>query len=257
MAGLIAGLLLGYATHACILARSLRPKVLFRSRDFSKRRLKYLLKRYAQFPKFSMPTGLLRSLGQNIPVFFLAYMFLPATVGSYAMAVRLMQLPIALVGESVRRTYLQKAAAFKNMGMALVPSLIKTSVMLAAIGILMFAPLWAWGLELFVIVLGDQWAEAGRYVSILTPWFFSTFVQLPSSVTYIVFQRQDQLLKIHLVSTLAIASVFALAHRFGVSSEQTLIALAGVGTVTNILTFGQGFRLASQHADGSGPAGGA
>jgi len=196
-----------------------------------------------------MPTGFLRSLGQNIPVFFLAYMFLPATVGFYAMATRLMRFPIALVGEAVRRTYLQKAAEFNNKGMALLPSLIKTTVVLAATGFLIFSPLLIWGPELFVIVLGDQWAEGGRYVAILTPWFFLTFVQSAASVTYIVFQKQDQLFRIHAVSTIAIASVFALLSRFDASPENTLVVLSGVGTVTNILILGQGFRLAFRYAE--------
>ncbi len=173
------------------------------------------------------------------------------------MAARLMQLPIALVGESVRRTYLQKAAELKNKGIELVPSLIKTTVILAAIGLLIFSPLLVWGPELFVIALGDQWLEAGKYVAILTPWFFTTFVQLPSSVTYIVFQRQDKLLKIHAVSTLSIALAFVLVNRFAASPEYTLMALSGVGTVTNVLAFCQGFGLAERDGHGSNLAKGA
>ena len=175
-------------------------------------------------------------------------MFLPATVGFYAMATRLMRFPIALIGEAVRRTYLQKASELNNKGMVLLPSLIKTTVVLVATGFLIFSPLLIWGPELFVIVLGDQWTEAGRYVAILTPWFFLTFVQSAASVTYIVFQKQNQLFRIHAVSTLAIASAFVLVSRFGASPEYALVALSGVGTVTNILILGQGFRLAFRFA---------
>jgi len=250
-AGLISGLLLAYATRVSILTRKLHFQESLRSANISKSRLGLLLTRYKQFPKFSMPTALLRSLGQNIPVFFLAVVFLPATVGFYAMANRLMRFPIALVGESVRRTYLQKAAELSNKKMSLAPSLIKTTVVLAATGIIIFSPLLFWGPQLFAIVLGDQWADGGKYVSILTPWFFSRFVQLASSVTYIVFQKQDQLFRIHTVSTLAIVIAFVLVYRFGASAELTLVALSGIGTITNILIFAQGIRLAYQYPQGS------
>ncbi len=250
-AGLIAGLLLGYATRAYVLVRGLRHQISFRSEDISREQLIHLAMRYKQFPKYSMPTGLLRSVGQNMPVFFLAYMFLPATVGSYAMAARLMQFPIALIGESVRRTYLQKAAEINNMGLMLMPSLIKTTVGLAAIGLFIFFPLLIWGPDLFAIVLGPQWGEAGRYVAILTPWFFSTFVQLPSSVSFIVSQRQDQLFRVHAVLTLLMALAFMVAHRFAASPEYTLMALSALGTAANILILCQGFRLAGRHVGSS------
>jgi O-antigen/teichoic acid export membrane protein len=246
-AGLIAGLLFGYAMRVFLLVRRLRNRISLGSRKMSRHRLIDLSRRYKQFPKYSMPTALLRSLGQNVPVFFLAYMFLPATVGFYAMATRLMRFPIVLVAESVRRTYLQKASELNNKEITLVSSLVKTTAALAVMGILIFSPLLLWGQELFAVVLGDQWLEAGRYVSILTPWFFSTFVQSASSVTYIVFQKQDQLFRIHAVSTMAMLLALMLVYRFGGSPEYTLMALSGVGTFTNILIFSQAMRLALQY----------
>jgi O-antigen/teichoic acid export membrane protein len=246
--GLISGLLLGYAARALILMRKLRHQVLDHIQDISLLRLKVLSKKYGQFPRYSMPTGLLRSLGENMPIFFLAYMFLPSTVGSYAMATRLMRFPIALFGESVRRTYLQKAAELNNKHVALAPSLTKITVALAGIGILIFLPLLVWGSEIFAFVLGERWAEAGSYISILTPWFFFTLVQMSSSLMYIVFQKQDQLFRIHVISTLAILLAFAFVLRFDANPEITLISLSSVGAVVNILILGKGFSLARSHS---------
>ena len=248
VAGLVGGLLTGnIARMYSLLGRrwgNLRNG--FRKMDPPRARL--IAVRYKQFPLYSMPTGLFRVLGRNLPVFLLAMLFSPAVVGFYAMAARLIRLPMAVLGESVRRTYMQKAAELNNTGTGLSDSLVKITLALAGAGILIFTPLYFWGVELFSIFLGDNWSEAGAYVSILTPWFLMLFVQIPPSVIYIIYQRQDTLLKVHIGSTVMISGVFLLASKINSTPEQVLVMISVIGVLTNLLIVGGGFMLARKPA---------
>lgn len=248
VAGLLGGLLAGNVARMYSLLRR-RWRNLpdgFRKMDLARSRL--IAVRYKNFPLYSMPTGLLRVLGRNLPVFLLAMMFSPAVVGFYAMAARLIRLPMAVLGESVRRAYMQKAAELNNAGTGLLDSLLKITLALAGAGILAFTPLYFWGVELLSIFLGDKWSEAGLYVSILTPWFLMLFVQIPPSVIYIIYQRQDTLLKIHIGSTVMIVGVFLFAREIDSTPEQVLVMLSVIGVVTNLLIVSGGFMLARKPA---------
>lgn len=248
VAGLVGGLLAGNVARMYSLLGRRWSNLLngYRKMDLSRARL--IAVRYKQFPLYSMPTGLFRVLGRNLPVFLLAMLFSPAVVGFYAMAARLIRLPMAVLGESVRRTYMQKAAELNNSGAGLLDSLVKITLALAGAGILIFTPLYFWGVELFSIFLGDNWGEAGSYVSILTPWFLMLFVQIPPSVIYIIYQRQDTLLKIHIGSTVMIVGVFLFAREIQSTPDQVLVMLSAIGVITNMLIVSGGFMLARKPA---------
>ena len=160
------------------------------------------------------------------------------------MAARLIRLPMAVLGESVRRSYMQKAAELNNASIDLSNSLVKITLTLTGAGILVFTPLYFWGIRLFSIFLGDNWSEAGAYISILTPWFLMLFVQIPPSVIYIIYQRQGALLTIHVGSTVMIVGAFVLAKSIQLNPEQVLVMLSLIGFITNLLIVIGGFMLA-------------
>jgi O-antigen/teichoic acid export membrane protein len=246
VAGLVGGLLAGNIARMYFLLGRRWSNLSEALRRIHPERARQLAVLYKQFPLYSMPTGLLRVLGSNLPVFLLAILFSPAVVGFYAMATRLIRLPMAVLGESVRRTYMQKAAELNNAGIALSDSLLKITLVLAIAGVFIFAPLFFWGGELFSIVLGEKWNDAGEYVSILTPWFLMLFVQIPPSVIYIIYQRQDTLLKIHVGSTAMIVGAFLVAKKFDSTPDQVLVMLSVIGVLTNLLIVAGGFLLAGK-----------
>lgn len=248
---LITGLLIGNVFRLSVLLSSYLGRAKQFAAAFDKGGAVILLRRYIQFPRYSLPTGLLRSFGQNIPVFALAYMFSPAVVGLYAMAFRLLYIPLAVIGEAVRRTYLQKASEIHNRGEGLLASLVKTTSGLLVLGLLIFSPLFIWGAEFLSWLLGEKWRGAGEYVAILAPWFLIMFVQSSSSAIYVVYQRQDSLFKIHLVATVFLASAFFVANQFQLSAKNTLIAASGVGALSNFIIIALGLVLARK-ADSTG-----
>ena len=55
------------------------------------------------------------------------------------------------------------------------------------------------GEELFTVIFGQRWFEAGRYSQILAPWIFFWFISSPLSSLFSVYERQGSALSVHFV----------------------------------------------------------
>ncbi|MFN8547711.1 MAG: oligosaccharide flippase family protein [Candidatus Eisenbacteria bacterium] len=158
------------------------------------RRMKEVAARYSDFPKFSLPQGLMNSVSQNVPVFLLTSLFDSGVVGYYAMAHRLLYLPSRFLGQSVRQVFLQRAAEAEAHGEQLYPLLRKATFGLVALGLAPALIVVVGGAPLFRLTLGEQWGDSGRYAAWMTLWLFFAFVNPPAmSITQVV-RKQHWLL---------------------------------------------------------------
>ncbi|MEL7447994.1 MAG: oligosaccharide flippase family protein [Pseudomonadota bacterium] len=206
-------------------------------------------RQYKDFPLYNAPAGFVRNFSENLPVVMLGYLFAPAVVGFYAMANRIVRAPLGLASAAVRRVYLQRAATIHNDQLSLRGSLIKTTVVLAAIGIVPFGLLWLEGELLFRFVLGEKWTFAGRYAQILAPWLYSTWVISATGSLAVVLRKQALWLRMQIIITALRLAVFAYAYSSGATPEWTLQAFAAVSVAANAVIMAVTFGLVAQ-ADG-------
>jgi len=184
--GLIAGQIFGNAMSAGMLffrsikqiTKNLKPE-LFKN-------LKYVLYKYKQFPLYTSWATLINSLSQNIPALLLAFLFSPVAAGFYAIATRVVSMPTALIANSVRQVYFQKATAIYNEGSSIFPLFKKTTLQLVLLAVIPFAVIIIWGKPIFAFVLGPSWGEAGTYASILSLWLFFSFINPPSVMSLFI-----------------------------------------------------------------------
>ena len=137
--------------------------------------------RYRKFPLYSVPEALFNTAGLELAILIIAATAAGPEAGFMMLAMRVMGLPLGLVGTSVGQVYLTEAsqkwrdgelAAFTrrmmwNLFKAGTPPLV-----LAAVA----CPL------LFPLVFGAEWARAGIIVVWLTPMFILQFVASPVSM---------------------------------------------------------------------------
>ncbi len=203
---------------------------------------------YHQFPLYSVPTGLMRSFNENMPILLLAALFEPVSVGLFAMASRLIKLPIQVVGEPIRLAYLQKASELANTSVSLNKSLGKLTLALVFMSLLMIVPLALYGEELFEMVLGHSWAKAGIYGSIVSPWFASIFIQLPSACVYIVYKKQNQLLVFQSLATVSMLICGGVVFYSGMTIMQALALISCVGTLLNLTIIWNAFLIGKKES---------
>ena len=187
--GLIIGDLIGRIISAggCVF-RALQ-KDRFELFQMSIKRMRYLAKRYFEFPKFSLPAQLLNTLGLTLPVLMIGAYFNSTEVGYYAMTMNVLTVPISVISVAIRDVFRQRAnEEYVRTGSCkkIYTRLLKILIFWGVLGllILLFAlP------GIFSIVLGIKWRIAGEYSQILLPMMAIDFVAMSLSGVLIITER--------------------------------------------------------------------
>lgn len=147
--------------------------------------------RYRQFPYFSTWGGLLNTIGAQMPPVLFAILFSPAAAGIYALAHRVLSLPMSLVGQAIGNVFLAKAADARREG-NLAVLVARVHEKLAQIAMPPALVLAIIGPDLFVWVFGPEWYDAGIFARLMTPMLYFQFILSPISSILNVLERQDQ-----------------------------------------------------------------
>ena len=154
------------------------------------------LKRYRRFPIIDIWGGLLNAISWQLPALVLAVYFSPIVVGYYALSRAVIGVPMNIIGGAIAQVFYQKACDAKNIGES--AEIVETVYRgLVAVGLFPMLLICLIGQDLFSVVFGHNWSEAGLYTQILAPWMFFAFVSSPLSTLFAVFERQGSALFVH------------------------------------------------------------
>lgn len=150
-------------------------------KELSVSRVLRVAKAYKRFPFYSVPEALFNSAGIQVPVLVIAAYAAGPEAGFLMLAMRVLGLPMGLIGGSVSQVFLAEAPQKQRDG-SLSQFTKNTTASLAKIGA---APLILVGLlspYLFPLIFGAEWGRAGYMVLLMTPWFLMQFITAPVSV---------------------------------------------------------------------------
>ena len=122
-------------------------------------------------------------------IMILSLFFGPTVVGLYAMGYRLVGMPTRVMGTAVASVFYQEAAVAYHEG-ELDKVVLTTFSSLVNLGLFPFAILMGIAPDLFEVVFGPQWREAGVFTQILAFWQFSVFVEAPMFGLFNILGRQ-------------------------------------------------------------------
>jgi len=145
--------------------------------------------RYRRFPIFTTWAGLFNTGGTQLPPVMIAAFFTAAGAGLYALAHRVLTLPLTLFGSALQSVFLSSAAeAYRNNQLAgKVPRLLDILIQIAvppALILALTAP------DLFALVFGEEWREAGVMAQWMTPWLVMQFCTGPLTIINAVAEKQ-------------------------------------------------------------------
>jgi O-antigen/teichoic acid export membrane protein len=148
------------------------------------------IKRHRKFPMYSTWSALLNTASWQLPAFLLFRFFSSTVVGYYALGFRVLQMPMDLIGSAIAQVFFQRASEARVHGTlaALVENTLRRLVMIGLFPMLMLTIV---GRDLFAVVFGANWAEAGVYTQILSVWAFVWFVSSPISALFSVLEKQE------------------------------------------------------------------
>jgi len=236
--------LLGYATSLSLIVgytfgtlaamlwlalRVLRSDIGLFRHDLHKQDILSRVKRYRKFPLYDTPATLLNSISWQLPTFFLTAFFSPAVTGFYALGNRVLRLPMNLLGSSLGQVFYQRATEDHQQG--ILPVFVESTFgRLVSYGLFPMLILAIIGRDLFTVVFGSQWAEAGTYTQILSIWTFFWFVSSPLSTLYYVLEKQDFFLKLNVAIIVTRAVSLGIGGYLG-SARLALALFAASGIV--------------------------
>jgi len=192
--------------------------------------------RFRRFPIFSAPSVALNIVGLEIPLIWMVAHYGADTGGQFALAQRVVALPVSVLAAAVGQVFFAEAARLNPERPAeLRPLFIRTTRTLVLTAIGPFALGAIASLFLFGIIFGQAWSDAGLYVAILAPMYFLQFVTWPTGGTLDVLERQDLHLLREIGRLAFVGGAVVAATALDLSATAAVVAMSVAGCVTNIL----------------------
>jgi len=150
-----------------------------------------MAKRFINFPKFDLWAGLFNIGFQQLPVIIITSFFGTINAGYFSLTQRVLQTPVSLIGGSILGAFRQKAVEhFREFGECKTLFL-KLMKFMFFIGLPPTIIILIFGKELFVLVFGKDWRDAGLFSQILVLTFLIRFVTSPLSYLFYIAERQS------------------------------------------------------------------
>lgn len=157
---------------------------------FSISNIKKVIFEYIKFPLVSIWGILLYNVSIQLPPILLSFYFNSKIVGYFAFSYRLLSLPMSLIGSSISQVFFQRSSqAYHEGKLTEVTQECYTNLFL--LGLFPYSLLAFTAPELFTIVFGEQWANAGIYSQTLAIWMFVEFTCAPITTLVETLNKQE------------------------------------------------------------------
>ena len=186
---LLLGQTVGQAVGLVSLARSALKNPHFKGWHWLD--LKIVAKRFKNFPLFSTWGGFLNTASLQLPPLLFAIFFSAGIAGLYALAHRVLAMPMSLIGAAVGNVFFANAAeAYREDRLAplfeSVYSKLLSIIMPVMLVLIIDAP------NLFAFVFGKRWEGAGELARWMAPWLAVVFIASPLSTMFTILEKEKE-----------------------------------------------------------------
>lgn len=234
--GIISGRILGPLLNVLVLCTHLTRSVGWPSlRAINLQTLWQTLNRFRDFPLFSSWAFLATSAAREAPVLIIAVLFSPAVAGLYGLGLRVLNMPMLMVGDALSKVLLARVREHRDDHELLAGSLLRIFALVTYPGMLLMLIMLAAGPDLFSYVFGVEWKDAGAFAAVLSPAIMLMLNYRITSVLFDLYERQRQrmifdvgLLLVRVVSLVAANMMgMTILHALAVMMISSSILYAG------------------------------
>jgi lipopolysaccharide exporter len=234
--GLIAGQLAGQVLALVILLAAFRSDLLAAAANLPRiGRHWHMALVHRQFAIYGAPQSVMNAVAGNVPTLLLTTYFGPTQAGLFWMAYRILILPNMILIESVRSVLYQRIAQLHHDGRDLNPVLFKAGGLLFAVCCPIAVTLIIFGRQLFGIVFGAVWADAGTDAAILSWSWVVQNASVPYTVAAVVLGLQRQYFVIEFVALVGRVAALVVGGLLQ-DAALSLILFSGVGAIASLAT---------------------
>lgn len=187
--------------------------------------------RYSEFPKINIIQGFVDILQLSLIVIFLQHTYGDKEAGLYGQCMRVLQVPMRLIVLPVAHVYFAEASDRYRKNGDLAGFTRKTAFNSLLLGIPVTVVLLAFGPQLFALVFGEKWREAGEYARILSVWIMFDLSRAPVQQVASIVGKQRSVLIITLIGAFFLIFSLVISAYLKFSAQHALL-LVGISQAT-------------------------
>tara|TARA_Y100001973_G_scaffold50738_1_gene75292 strand:+ start:11169 stop:12509 length:1341 start_codon:yes stop_codon:yes gene_type:complete len=204
----------------------------------SKEDLKFVAKSYKDFPLFRAPQSLLNAFSIQLPVLALTYFSDSSTVGQFSLAFLMLGAPLMLLATAFVEVFYGKISAEINSNSERVASLIlRAALILLAVGIFIFSPIFIFGEQIFILIFGDSWGEAGNFASAMVFWFVSSLMSRPAVSAIPSLRLESHLLAYEVIAVTLRGGLLFISFSHNASAVNAILYLSCLNALLYVVIF--------------------
>ena len=150
-------------------------------------------KEYIDFPIYGTSQVLISSLWIQLPPLLIGKVYGSSFAGQYAMALLLIQYPIAIMQSALRQVLYPKLTSLYNNKLKLFKSTLYTTSLMYFLYLIPAVIIFFHGEIIFNFIFGDKWIMAGRISQILVVSSFISVGKTPSILLARIFKKQKEI----------------------------------------------------------------
>lgn len=205
--GLIYGDLIGHIGNICSgIYQGIKSGLTFRF--FSPGKIRYVLIKYSEYPKFNIVPGFMSACSFLLPALMINKFYSTDSLGYFDLSKLLLSVPPALIASSISNVLLQRIAEKDKLRLSIRNDLISILVFICLVILLEVILIQFWAEDLFRILFGDKWIFSGTISKILV-WAFAFNFFVSSFSSIFISLKKIKLLSIwQVIYFLSILSLF-------------------------------------------------
>ncbi len=186
-------------------------------------KLKELLKRYRNFPVYSLPRSVINMVAGQLPVLLLTPMFGTREVGFWSMAIILAFSPISMITRAIYQVLYQHVTTKVNTKQKVFQLFRQFTIGALSITIPCFSVLYFFLPQLCQWLLGSEWSITGEYIRWMLPWLCCNILTSSMGFLYDIFLKQRKALLFEIL----MAVLRTIGVLSGILANDFEIAIAG------------------------------
>ncbi|WP_170245237.1 lipopolysaccharide biosynthesis protein [Gelidibacter salicanalis] len=211
--GLFLGLMIGQIVPPILFFITLNRNDVLSLDNFNWKIIKQKSRDHKQFPMYSLPSEFINRLTNQLPVFMLSTYAGPAVVGIYNLSVRMLGLPIQLIGGAITQVFQQQATESYNAQGHFKHMFCKTVQLLSIVALPGLLIIIFFGPQLFAFIFGLEWRESGVFAQILVGMFVLKLIVAPISYAYYIRNMLKENMMIHIYLLISMLIIFFIGFK--------------------------------------------
>lgn len=152
-------------------------------------KIKFNLKRYIHFPKYSLLPNLLSSISLFIPIIIINSLYDTKITGQFDLSRQILAVPLTLISLSISQVFLQKISESRTNKSSFFKLYKNLLLLLSSLSVLAIVLAYFFSVDLFVFLFGAKWKYAGLITELLILSYAIKFVVSPLAISFIALEE--------------------------------------------------------------------